>query len=117
MSTQIFSARPMPRVVYLCVALVIVLTALAVTHSATGLRTTAASSHSYEAAPFLPPTISLTSPSNNANFIAGSTITLSANALDSDGTVSKVEFFQGSVKLGEDNIAPYSYDWTNVAAG
>ena len=46
-----------------------------------------------------------------------STITLSANALDSDGTVSKVEFFQGAVKLGEDTTAPYAYDWTNVAAG
>jgi len=31
--------------------------------------------------------------------------------------VSKVEFFQGAVKLGEDTTNPYSYDWTNVAAG
>lgn len=72
---------------------------------------------SNSAAPFIPPTISLTIPTNNATFIAGSTITVSATALDSDGTVSKVEFFQGAVKLGEDTTTPYSYDWTNVAAG
>ena len=63
------------------------------------------------------PTINLTSPANNATFIAGSTITPRATASDSDGTVSKVEFFQGSVKLGEDTTAPYDYEWTNVAAG
>jgi hypothetical protein len=40
-----------------------------------------------------------------------------AVALDSDGTVSKVEFFQGALKLGEDTTVPYSYDWNNVAAG
>jgi YD repeat-containing protein len=88
-----------------------------VSHAAMALRTTAPSFHSYSAAPFTPPTISISSPTNNANFIAGSTITLSANALDSDGTVSKVEFFQGAVKLGEDPTAPYAYDWSNVAAG
>lgn len=66
---------------------------------------------------FSPPTVSLTSPANNANFIGGATITLTATAADSDGTVSKVEFFQGAVKLGEDTTAPYSYDWTNVTGG
>jgi YD repeat-containing protein len=64
-----------------------------------------------------PPSVNLTAPTNNATFTAGSTVTLTANASDSDGTVSKVEFFQGSVKLGEDTSAPYSFSWTNVAAG
>ncbi|MGH9968613.1 MAG: Ig-like domain-containing protein, partial [Pyrinomonadaceae bacterium] len=64
-----------------------------------------------------PPTVNLTSPTNNATFTAGSTVTLNATASDSDGTISKVEFFQGSVKLGEDTTAPYSFNWTNVPAG
>jgi YD repeat-containing protein len=64
-----------------------------------------------------PPTVSLTAPANNASFTTGSTVTLNANASDSDGTVSKVEFFQGSTKLGEDTTSPYSFSWTNVAAG
>ena len=44
-------------------------------------------------------------------------ITINANASDSDGTVSKVEFFNGATKLGESLDAPYSFAWNNVAAG
>ena len=40
-----------------------------------------------------------------------------ATAGDTDGTVSRVEFFQGTTKLGEDLTAPYTYSWTGVAAG
>ncbi|WP_029278510.1 Ig-like domain-containing protein [Pedobacter borealis] len=64
-----------------------------------------------------PPIVSFTSPVANANFNAPATITLSANASDSDGSVSKVEFFQGTNKLGEATAAPYNFDWANVAAG
>jgi YD repeat-containing protein len=63
-----------------------------------------------------PPTVSLTSPANNAAFTAGSNITISANASGS-GTVNKVEFFQGATKLGEDTTSPYSFAWTSVPAG
>ncbi|WP_162053149.1 DUF4082 domain-containing protein, partial [Pontibacter pamirensis] len=45
------------------------------------------------------------------------TIDIAANASDGDGTVSKVEFYNGTTKLGEDLTSPYSYSWTNVAAG
>jgi chitinase len=65
----------------------------------------------------IPPTGSITSPANGASFTAGSNITLTASASDSDGTVAKVEFFQGSTKLGEDTSSPYSYTWNAVAAG
>src|SRR6266700_708591 len=54
------------------------------------------------------PRVSLTAPSNNATFYEGANITLSATASDTDGTVSKVEFFQGSTKIGEDATSPYS---------
>ncbi|UOQ51838.1 glycosyl hydrolase family 18 protein [Hymenobacter cellulosivorans] len=64
-----------------------------------------------------PPTVSLTGPANNATFAAPAAITLTANAADANGTVSKVEFFQGTSKLGEDLTAPYSFSWTGVAAG
>ncbi len=65
------------------------------------------------------PTVSLTSPANNATLNAPATITISANASDVDGTVSKVDFIiNGSATpLATDNTAPYSYSWTNVAAG
>lgn len=63
------------------------------------------------------PTVSLTAPANNASFSAPATISLTADASDTDGTISKVEFFNGSTKIGEDASAPYSYVWTNVPAG
>ncbi|GAA5042702.1 hypothetical protein GCM10011506_45460 [Marivirga lumbricoides] len=63
------------------------------------------------------PTVSLSSPANNAAFEAGVSLSITATATDSDGTVSKVEFFNGTSKLGEDTTAPYSYSWSNVAEG
>src|SRR5215216_2489125 len=71
----------------------------------------------FTAPPPAAPTVTLTSPLNNAQFLAGATIRLSANAADSDGTVSKVEFYQGAVKLATDTSSPYDYDWTDVPAG
>ncbi len=64
-----------------------------------------------------PPTVSLTSPTAGATFTAPATISLAANASDANGSVAKVEFFQGSTKLGEDLSAPYTFSWTNVVAG
>jgi beta-glucanase (GH16 family) len=64
-----------------------------------------------------PPTVSITSPTNNATFTPASTIIINATAADADGTVSQVDFYNGATLLGTDNTAPYSYTWTNVAAG
>lgn len=63
-----------------------------------------------------PPTVSIYSPTSGGTINAGSSITIQADASD-DGTISKVEFFQGSTKLGEDTTAPYSYTWNNVSQG
>ena len=50
-----------------------------------------------------PPTVTLTSSSNP---VTGSTFTLKADAKDNIA-VTKVEFYEGSTKLGEDATAPY----------
>ncbi len=63
------------------------------------------------------PSVSITSPSNGANFDTGANIQINANASDPDGSVTKVEFFRGSSKLGEDTSAPYSYTINNAQAG
>ncbi|MFN3402974.1 MAG: Ig-like domain-containing protein [Cytophagaceae bacterium] len=63
------------------------------------------------------PSVSITSPSNNATFTAPATMSISANATDSDGSISKVEFFNGSLKLGEDLTSPYTFSWNSVPAG
>ena len=64
-----------------------------------------------------PPTVSITSPANGATFTAPANITINANASDSDGTVSKVDFYQGTTLLGTDTTSPYSFAWNNVAVG
>jgi formylglycine-generating enzyme required for sulfatase activity len=63
------------------------------------------------------PRVSITSPTNHAAFTAGDNIAINATASDTNGTVTKVEFYQGTTKLGEDATSPYSYTWNNVAAG
>jgi Bacterial Ig domain/Secretion system C-terminal sorting domain len=63
------------------------------------------------------PTINITSPANNATFTEPSTITINATAADADGTVTKVDFYNGATLLGSDNTSPYSFTWSNVAAG
>ncbi|MEZ0392009.1 MAG: DUF4082 domain-containing protein, partial [Pseudobdellovibrionaceae bacterium] len=57
------------------------------------------------------------SPANGASFSAGMNIAVNASASDSDGSVAKVEFFNGSTKLGEDLSAPYSYTMSSAVAG
>lgn len=68
-------------------------------------------------APKTPPTVSITAPKQNASFTTPAAVTINADAADTDGKVTKVEFWAGNNKLGEDATAPYSFDWTNVAAG
>jgi CubicO group peptidase (beta-lactamase class C family) len=64
-----------------------------------------------------PPSVTLTAPAANASFPAGSNITLQATASDSNGSVTKVEFFRNGTLLGSDTTSPYAFTWSNVAAG
>jgi regulation of enolase protein 1 (concanavalin A-like superfamily) len=64
-----------------------------------------------------PPTCQLTAPANGATFSAPATITLSATASDSNGSVARVEFWAGTTRLGEDTSAPYGFTWSNVPGG
>jgi hypothetical protein len=64
-----------------------------------------------------PPTVTLTSPQQNASFTAPASVTMTASASDLDGTISKVEFFAGSTSVGSDSTSPYSIAWNNAAAG
>jgi len=64
-----------------------------------------------------PPIVNISSPTKSTSFVAPATITIEAVASDPDGPVSKVEFYQGAVKLGELTSAPYSYTWKEVPEG
>ena len=63
------------------------------------------------------PTVSITNPSNGAAFIAPATITITASPSDSDGSVAKVDFYQGSSLIGTATWSPYSVTWNNVTPG
>ncbi|MFG1647044.1 glycoside hydrolase family 48 protein [Amycolatopsis sp. NPDC049252] len=63
------------------------------------------------------PTVSLTSPSSTGTYYAPATIPLAATAADTDGTVSKVEFYAGDTLLATDTSAPFEGSWGNVPAG
>lgn len=62
----------------------------------------------------VPPSVSITGPADGTSFTAGAVVSVSADANDTDGTVSKVEFFVGATKVGEDSSAPYALDWTST---
>lgn len=63
-----------------------------------------------------PPTISAIS-TDKTSYIAGSNIILNASASDTNGSVSRVEFYRGSTLMGSDTTAPYSYTWSSAPAG
>ncbi len=69
------------------------------------------------------PTVAITAPANNASYTAPATIALTATATD-NGSITKLEFFQAqgtgaatSIGVSTSTTSPYSFSWTNVAAG
>ena len=65
------------------------------------------------------PSTGITSPADGIAFTAPASVNISANATDSDGTIVKVEFFNGSQSLGTSasTSSPYTFLWTNVPPG
>ncbi|HXW04604.1 MAG TPA: Ig-like domain-containing protein [Vicinamibacterales bacterium] len=63
------------------------------------------------------PSVAITSPASGATFTAPATISVAASASDADGTVRRVDFYQGTTLIGSDRTAPYTASWSNVAAG
>jgi len=69
-----------------------------------------------------PPVVNLTAPANGVAVLPGTPITITATATDmavggQPGQVTKVEFFEGTVLLGEDTLAPYQLDWAPSISG
>ena len=65
-----------------------------------------------------PPSVSLTSPSNSTTLVsAGSSIALSATASDSDGAVSRVEFYANATRVGEALAPAFNAIWSNLPTG
>lgn len=64
-----------------------------------------------------PPTIEITNPVEGDIFISPATIPIEVTASDEDGTVAKVDFYNGNTLLFTDETAPYSYTWPDVTEG
>jgi glucose/arabinose dehydrogenase len=62
------------------------------------------------------PTVSITSPPEDYSHSSPANITIKASAASPIG-IAKVEFYNGTTKIGEDTDAPYSYVWNNVTTG
>jgi endoglucanase Acf2 len=59
----------------------------------------------------LEPYVSITAPANNSSYYESKSIVLGANAIDLDGSISLVEFFDGANKIGEATAAPFTLTW------
>lgn len=64
-----------------------------------------------------PPTIFFTGPAPNAVFTAPASVSVTATAGDMDGSISRVEFYNGSEMLFTDSISPYGFSWNGLSAG
>jgi hypothetical protein len=64
-----------------------------------------------------PVNVSITSPLDGDRFASGDDIVIEADASAVNGSITKVEFFQDSTKLGEATEPPYSYTWNDVNLG
>ena len=62
------------------------------------------------------PTVTLTSP-GTGTLGQGSVVAVSATASDIDGSIARVEFWDGTTKLGESVASPYTMDWTAIRTG
>ncbi len=67
--------------------------------------------------PNQPPLVALASPADNATFTAPATVTLTADASDPDGSVTRVDFYVDTNLVGTVTSVPFSVTLTNLAAG
>jgi glucose/arabinose dehydrogenase len=63
------------------------------------------------------PTVTITNPEDGETFTAPASVNITAHASTSEGSIAKVEFYNGTTKLGQDATAPYSFSWNNVGEG
>jgi uncharacterized repeat protein (TIGR03803 family) len=63
------------------------------------------------------PTVSLSIPYNIVKYTAPARIKLNAAATDKDGTITKVQFFNGNTRIHTEDVYPYGFLWIDVPVG
>ena len=82
-----------------------------------GIASTPPLSIEVAAPPNLPPAVSLREPANHSAFPAPAAFAVVADASDADGSVVKVEFFNGATLLANATARPFQFVWSGVAPG
>ncbi|MEO6453603.1 MAG: Ig-like domain-containing protein [Ginsengibacter sp.] len=62
-------------------------------------------------------TVSITDPIDNATYTRPADIRVNAIASKADGTISKVEFYDGTTLIATERYLAYTWEWQNVAIG
>lgn len=66
-----------------------------------------------------PPMVSITQPAKDTTVATASNLTITANASspNRNGSIAKVDFYNGRTLLGTSTASPYSYTWNNLSTG
>ncbi|WP_338399172.1 Ig-like domain-containing protein [Persicobacter psychrovividus] len=64
-----------------------------------------------------PPVVEISAPTTGSRSNVGEDVLITASASDPDGNISKVAFYAGDLKIGEDYTAPYSVTYPAPAVG
>lgn len=65
----------------------------------------------------VPPVVRITSPEDGKVFFAGQEINIQADAKDSDGSITKVEFYSGETLIGISMASPFRVTWRDIPPG
>jgi hypothetical protein len=66
----------------------------------------------------LRPLVRITSPANGSfAYASAATLPITADATDLDGTITNVQFFAGTNKVGEISASPWTALWSNIVPG
>lgn len=71
----------------------------------------------YSSPELISPTVQITRPGSGAELNGPASVSIEAQAIDPDGVLSKVEFYEGSKKIAETSSSPYSAISSNLPAG
>lgn len=63
------------------------------------------------------PTVSITSPANNAGFAPPANVSVAINAQDPGGSIQRVELYANATLLATLTSAPYTFDWSGIGEG
>src|SRR5688572_12028209 len=64
-----------------------------------------------------PPLVEIVQPLTNTVFLAPAQVVINVSASDTNGQITLIEFFEGTNKLAETTLAPYTFTWSLVPTG